>query len=521
MEVERINNDIPAIDMRHITKRFGTFEANSDIDLNVYCGEIHALLGENGAGKSTLMNVLYGLYKPDEGEIYLHGDKITLSSPADAINNKIGMIHQHFMLIPTLTVVENIILMTKTESKLHLNLKNECYRLMKIIQKYGFEIDLMARVADLSVGEQQKVEILKMLYRGAEVLIMDEPTAVLSPNEVEDLFKILREIVDNGCAVIFISHKLWEVMRISDRATILRDGKKITTVNTSECTKEDLANMMVGREITLHYEKPETKVGKPVLQLKNVYADNDHGVSVLKNINLTVNQGEILGVAGVDGNGQQELADIIHGMRKVCSGTIKIAEVDTTNCKPQTAIDSGLAHIPEDRHKRGSILEFSVTENIAMINVDKAPFTHKGIYYPQKAQKVASGLKESFNIKCTSVNAEMSTLSGGNQQKVVLAREIYRNPKMLIAAQPSRGLDIGATESIQQLLIDKRTEGMAILLISSDLDEILAISDRVIVIYEGEIQGEFIPGEKTFMEIGLMMTGSSKEERNITQYDVH
>lgn len=521
MDVDNSMNDVPVIDMRHITKRFGTFEANSDISLDVYCGEIHALLGENGAGKSTLMNVLYGLYKPDEGEIYLHGNKISFSSPADAINNRIGMIHQHFMLIPTLTVVENIILMSKTTSKFHLNLKTECDRLTEIIQKYGFKIDLMASVSDLSVGEQQKVEILKMLYRDAEVLIMDEPTAVLSPNEVEELFIILREIVDDGCAVIFISHKLWEVMRISDRATILRDGKKVTTVNTADCSKEDLANMMVGREITLHYEKPEIEVGEPILQLENVCLNSDDGISVLKNINLTVRQGEILGVAGVDGNGQQELADVIHGMRKVSSGTVKVAGSDTTNCSPQTAIDCGLAHIPEDRHKRGSILEFTVAENIAMINVDKAPFTHKGIYYPQNAQKVAHRLKEEFNIKCNSVNAEMNTLSGGNQQKVILAREIYRNPKLLIAAQPSRGLDIGATESIQQLLIDKRTEGMAILLISSDLDEVLAISDRVIVLYEGEIQGEFIPGEKTFTEIGLMMTGSSSEERNSTRHGVH
>lgn len=503
---------VPAVEMKNITKRFGSFAANENVDLTVNCGEIHALLGENGAGKSTLMNVLYGLYTADEGEIYLNGVKTVLTSPADAIHNKIGMIHQHFMLIPTLTVVENIILATKMPNKLHLDLKDAVKKVKELSEKHGLEIDPWALVGNLSVGEQQRVEILKMLYRGAEILIMDEPTAVLTPNEVEHLFDVLRDIVAKNCAVIFISHKLWEVIGISNRVTVLRDGKKITTVNTKDCTKEDLANMMVGRDVFLQYDRPAPKTKEAVLELHGVSALGDSGLPALKNVDLTVRAGEIVGIAGVDGNGQKELADVIHGMRQVTAGQIKINGSDTTKANPQEVIDAGLSHIPEDRHMRGVVLEFSVAENIALINVDKPPFTKNGVYNPKRAQHVAAKLNEQFNVKSGGVNALMNTLSGGNQQKVVLAREIYRNPKLLIAAQPSRGLDIGATEFIQKLLIEKRTEGMGILLISSDLDEVLAVSDRVVVLYEGQIQGEFIPGEKDFVEIGLMMTGTHNRE---------
>ena len=501
----------PIVEMRGVTKRFGPVVANHQVDLSVAPGEVHALLGENGAGKSTLMNVLYGLYKPDEGEIFLRGERTVLTSPADAIGKRIGMIHQHFMLIPTLTVVENIILASKM-NPLYLNLKQAAQKVKELSQHYGLEIDPWAKVGDLSVGAQQRVEILKMLYRGAEVLIMDEPTAVLTPGEVEHLFKVLRDIVAQGNAIIFISHKLWEVIQISDRVTVLRDGHLVTTVQTADVTKEDLASMMVGREVFLQYDRPAPQPKEAVLEMKGVSACDDQGLPALADIDLCVRQGEIVGVAGVDGNGQKELAEVIHGMRPATRGSMAIAGHDTSHATPQQAIDAGLSHIPEDRHSRGVVLEFSIAENVALINCDKPPFTIHGIYQPQSARRVAAELESQFNIKCASVDTAMSTLSGGNQQKVVLAREIYRQPKFLIAAQPSRGLDIGATEFIQKLLIEKRTEGMGILLISSDLDEVLAVSDRVVVMYEGKITGEFVPGEKTLVDIGLMMTGGADKK---------
>ncbi|MEL7610279.1 MAG: ABC transporter ATP-binding protein [Bacillota bacterium] len=503
---------LPALEMRSITKCFKGVVANDSVDFVLEKGEIHALLGENGAGKSTLMNVLYGLYTPDEGEIYLNGSRLTLHSPADAIAHRIGMIHQHFMLIPTLTVVENIILCSKMPSPFKLDLNLAANRVKELSKLYGLEIDPWAKVSELSVGAQQRVEILKVLYRGAEILIMDEPTAVLTPNEVQDLFKVLRDIVAEGNSIIFISHKLWEVKTISHRVTVLRAGKAVTTVQTQSVTKEDLASLMVGREVFLQYDRPAAQPGDPVLELKDVYAQNDKGLTALGGISLCVRAGEIVGIAGVDGNGQKELAEVIHGMRHVQSGSIVLGGRQTANLRPEQVLDAGLSHIPEDRHSRGVVLDFSVAENIALIHCDRPPFSEKGIYRPKNVRRVAGELCERFNIKCAGVEGHMSTLSGGNQQKVVLAREISRAPRLLIAAQPCRGLDIGATEFIQKLLLQKRTEGTGILLISSDLDEVLAISDRVLALYEGRIMGEFVPGEKTLAEIGLMMAGGGTEK---------
>ncbi len=504
---KNMTNDL-MIEMRGVTKSFPGIIANKDVDFSVKKGEIHALLGENGAGKSTLMNVLYGLYKADEGEVYKQGKKLELQSPADAISKRIGMIHQHFMLIPTLTVVENVALCLKDQNPFNINLNKVADKINELSKLYGLEIDPWAKVSQLSVGAQQRVEILKVLYRGVELLIMDEPTAVLTPNEVTELFKVLRDIVKAGNSVIFISHKLWEVMMISDRVTVLRDGKKIATVNTKDNTKETLASMMVGREIILQYDHPVVEIGSKVLEIKNVTSNDDKGFKALNGISFDISSGEIVGIAGVDGNGQKEIAETIHGMRKVISGNIIFSGHDITNHSPKEIIDIGLGHIPEDRHARGVVLDFSVAENIALIEFEKKPFTQRGIYRPNEVRRVTDDLQEKFDIRCACTDYAIRDLSGGNQQKVVLAREISREPKLLIAAQPSRGLDIGATEYTQKLLIKERTKGMAILLISTDLDEVLAVSDRVLILFEGEIMGEIIPGKATIQEIGLMMAGS-------------
>ena len=506
------NADDLMIEMRGITKSFPGIIANSEVDFSVKKGEIHALLGENGAGKSTLMNVLYGLYSADEGVVFKQGKKLELQSPADAISKKIGMIHQHFMLIPTLTVVENVALCLKDQNPFNINLNKVADRIIELSKLYGLEIDPWAKISQLSVGAQQRVEILKVLYRGVELLIMDEPTAVLTPNEVTELFKVLRDIVKAGNSVIFISHKLWEVMMISDRVTVLRDGKKIATVNTKDNTKETLASMMVGREVILQYEHPVMEIGEKVLEMKNVTCNDDKGLQALNGISFTIRSGEIVGIAGVDGNGQKEIAETIHGIKKVTGGNIIFNGHDITNHSPKEIIDYGLGHIPEDRHARGVVLDFSVAENIALIDFEKKPFTQKGIYRPKEVKRVTDELQEKFDIRCACTDYAIRDLSGGNQQKVVLAREISREPKLLIAAQPSRGLDIGATEYTQKLLIKERTKGMAILLISTDLDEVLAVSDRVLILFEGEIMGEIIPGKATIQEIGLMMAGSKMNQ---------
>lgn len=505
------NNDL-MLEMKNVTKSFPGIIANQNVDFSVKKGEIHALLGENGAGKSTLMNVLYGLYSPDGGEVYKQGERLTLQSPADAISQKIGMIHQHFMLIPTLTVVENVALCLKGQNPFNINLNKVAKKILELSKLYGLEIDPWAKVSQLSVGAQQRVEILKVLYRGVELLIMDEPTAVLTPNEVTELFKVLKDIVKAGNSVIFISHKLWEVMMISNRVTVLRDGKKIATIETKDVTKEKLAAMMVGREIILQYDHPQNTLGSKVIEMENVSCLDDKGFKALNNISFSVSGGEIVGIAGVDGNGQKEIAETIHGLRKVTEGKIIFNQVDITHKNPKEIINLGLGHIPENRHETGVILDFSVAENIVLIDFQKKPFTSKGIYRPKEVRKATNELKKEFDIRCASIENPIRDLSGGNQQKVVLAREISRQPNFLIAAQPSRGLDIGATEYTQKLLIAERTKGMAVLLISTDLDEVLAVSDRVLIIFEGEIMGEVIPGQASIEEIGLMMAGSKQNE---------
>lgn len=504
------------VEMRNITKRFPGVTASDNVNFELRKGEIHTLLGENGAGKSTLMNILYGMYAPDSGEIYLKGKKVSFTSPADAIANRIGMIHQHFMLIPPLTVVENVALGLKDQNPLKLDLKKVEQEILGLSKQFGLDIDPWAKVWQLSVGAQQRVEILKALYRGAEVLIMDEPTAVLTPQEVEELFVVLNDLAKQGTGIVFISHKLWEVMRISNRITILRDGKLIDTVNTADITKNQLAAMMVGREVILQYDHPPVNIGKCVLELKNVCAKNDKDLPALTNVSFTVHEGEVVGIAGVDGNGQKELAEVIHGLRQVSSGQIFLDDIEVTNKKPKEILDQGLGHIPEDRHKTGLVLDFSIAENMVLENFDREPFTQKGFYNPDMVKDFSWQMVEEFDVRCPGVDTLARSLSGGNQQKIVLAREISRSPKLLIAAQPSRGLDIGATEFVQKRLIEERTNGKAVLLISTDLDEVLAVSDRVLVIYEGQIMGEIIPGKATLEEIGLMMAGTRQVKEGVT-----
>lgn len=496
------------LECQGVTKRFPGIIANYKVDLELRRGEIHALLGENGAGKTTLVNCIYGLYLADEGVILMNGKPLNLKSPADAIDHHIGMVHQHFMLIPTLSVVENVALCLKDQDPLRIDLGKVGKKIKELSSRYGLEIDPKAKVAELSVGAQQRVEILKVLYRDAQILIMDEPTAVLTPTEVEGLFRVLRDIVDQGNSIIFISHKLWEVMRITDRVTVLRDGEKVATVNTKDMSKDKLAEMMVGREVFLQYDHPEVALGRVVLKMQNVTCQDHNKIKTLNDVSLQVRAGEIVSIAGVDGNGQKELADVIHGLQDVEAGHIFFEDIDITDLDPLERIKLGLGHIPEDRLSTGIVPGFSVAENIVLIEFEDEPFTRKGIYRPAAVDQHTLELQESYDIRMSSINLPIESLSGGNQQKVVLAREISRKPKLLIAAQPSRGLDIGATEFIQKKLIEERSNGSAVLLISTDLDEVLAVSDRILVIYEGEIMGEAIPGEVSIAEIGLMMAGT-------------
>ncbi|MEW6308262.1 MAG: ABC transporter ATP-binding protein [Bacillota bacterium] len=502
---------VPAVELRGISKAFPGVVANAGIDFTVLKGEIHTLLGENGAGKSTLMNILYGLYSPDAGDILIDGRRVELKSPSDAIANRIGMIHQHFMLVPPLTVCENVALGMKDQSPVNLNLMRVERGIRELSAKYGLNVDPRAKVWQLSVGAQQRVEIIKALYRGADVLIMDEPTAVLTPQEVEELFVVLKELARQGCAIIFISHKLWEVLRISDRITVLRNGRKVSTVATADATKDALARMMVGREVLLQYDRPPAAPNRVILDIRDLEAADDKGLPALRGLSLQVRAGEVVGLAGVDGNGQRELAETIVGLRRSTAGRISLEGKDVTGLRPRDFVRLGVAHIPEDRHRTGLILDFCVADNMVLNTFDSPPFTARGFIRPEQIRAFAERLVAEFDVRCPSVATESRNLSGGNQQKVVLAREIVRRPRLLIAAQPTRGLDVGATEYVQKRLIAAREAGGAVLLISTDLDEILAVSDRVVVIYEGRVMGEFVPGEADFAEIGLMMAGSPRE----------
>jgi simple sugar transport system ATP-binding protein len=500
--------------MKNVSKRFGDVRANRGICFDVERGEVHTLLGENGAGKTTLMNILYGLHTPDEGEIYLNGRPVKIVSPHKAIELRIGMIHQHFMLIPNLSVAENIILGLPSRRGPLLMRKEAEEGIREISRKYALHVDPKALIGNLPVGAQQRVEILKALYRKIDLLILDEPTSVLTPLEVESLFNIIRKLTNDGLAVIFISHKLNEVMKISHRITVLKQGYLVGTKMTAETNANDLASMMVGRLMSLGVERPPARTGKELLQIRNVSVENrESNKPILKNVSLEVREGEVLGIAGVDGNGQNELAEIIAGLRPARQGRILIDGVDVTHSSPRQRINMKLAYIPSDRRRVGSILDLSVAENLILKTFKNAPFCVHG--YLLNRQVMISKSKEMiriFDIKAEQPTTKVSMLSGGNQQKVVLAREMTGEPLVLLAAQPTRGLDVGATKYVHQCILDHRDKGGATLLISTELDEILALSDRIAIIYEGEIMGILSGGEHANLEeISLMMAGAKRQ----------
>ncbi|MFP4456571.1 MAG: ABC transporter ATP-binding protein [Clostridia bacterium] len=501
-----------AIEMKNITKIFPGVVANDDISFELLQGEIHALLGENGAGKSTLMNVLYGLYEPEKGEIFVNGKKVNIANPNIAIKYGIGMVHQHFMLVEKFTVLENIILGAEIGKKGMLDRKKAREEVMTLSKEYGLDIDPDATVRSISVGMQQRVEILKALFRGAEILILDEPTAVLTPQEIEDLIKIMSNLTKMNKSIIFITHKLKEVKSACDRVTVIRRGKKIGTVETADSSIEDLAEMMVGRKVLLDVKKEKANPGDICLEVKNLHVKNNRELTAIKNLSFNVRYGEILGVAGIEGNGQTELIEALSGLRKSESGDIKLENHSIVDNSIRERFNKGLAHIPEDRQKHGLVLDFTVAENVVLQNFFKKPFS-KGMFINyEEINEYAKRLVETYDIRTPSVNALAKNLSGGNQQKVILAREFEREPKLILAAQPTRGLDIGAIEFIHRRLIEQRDAGNAVLLISLELNEILSLSDRIIIIYEGEIVGELTMEEATENKIGILMAGGELNE---------
>jgi len=500
-------SDGPILELRSITKRFPGVVANDAIDFDLLPGEVHALLGENGAGKSTLMNIVYGLYKPDEGEILIRGRPVTLGSAREAIMHGIGMVHQHFMLIPVMTVAENIVLASEpTHGGVLLDYPASVERVRELSERFGLAVDPEARVENIGVGQEQRVEILKALYRGAEILILDEPTAVLTPQEATELFEIIRGLQAQGKSLIFISHKLKEVVEIADRITVLRRGRKVETITREGATETGLARMMVGREVLLRVEKKPAAPGQPLLEVHDLSVVDDRGLGAVRGVSFDVRAGEIVGLAGVDGNGQTELIDALAGLRRPSGGEIRLRGQDVTRASARRVLDLGVGHIPEDRQRRGLVLEFSLAENLALHNYDEEPNSRLGWLFPRRLISRARNLLREYDVRGGGPHTRASALSGGNQQKVVIAREVGGDPDVLIAAQPTRGLDVGAIEYVHRRLVEVRDEEKAVLLVSLELDEIRALSDRILVIYEGRIVGEYDP-DVAEEELGIAMTG--------------
>jgi len=505
-------DDIPVLELRGITKRFPGIVANDHVDFDLRDGEVHALLGENGAGKSTLMNILYGLYKPDEGEVFLNGKRADIDSPHAAIAAGIGMVHQHFMLIPVMTVAENIVLAAEPTKGPLLDTNAAEAKVRELAERFKFHIDPHARVEDITVGQQQRVEILKALYRNADILILDEPTAVLTPQEAVELFEILKELVAGGMSVIFISHKLNEVLDIADRITVLRRGKKVDTIDREGATEASLARMMVGRDVLLTVDKRAAATGDSLLRVDDLHVIDDRGLEAVRGVSFDVRAGEIVAIAGVDGNGQTELIDALTGLRHPSQGRIVVAGRELTRASAHEFLQEGVGHIPEDRHRRGLVLEFSLAENLVLHDYAKAPFAKRGFLNPGRVVDSARTLLKEFDVRGGGPATPASALSGGNQQKVVIAREVARDPRVLIAAQPTRGLDVGAIEFVHRRLVEQRDEGKAVLLVSLELEEVLSLADRILVIYEGSIAGEFGP-DASEEELGIAMTGGKVAAR--------
>ena len=501
------------ISMKDIVKKFGDFVANDHINLTVHKGEVHAILGENGAGKSTLMNVLCGLYKPTSGQIFINGKEVQFSSPKNAIDMGIGMVHQHFMLIQPFTVTDNIILGVEPTKGLVVDKKTAREKVMELSERYAMKVDPDARIEDISVGMQQRVEILKVLYRGADTLILDEPTASLTPQEIEGLMEIISNLTADGKSVILITHKLKEITACSDYCTIIRQGKYIDTVKVDGINENELAAMMVGREVNFRVEKKEQEPGEVVLDVKNLHAKDYRDVEIVKGLNLQVRRGEIVGLAGVDGNGQTELVEVLTGLRKGESGEVKVLGKDLFNKSPHDTFEGGISSIPADRQKHGLILEFSNEDNLILQHFEEEPFSKNGILNRKAIREHATELIEKFDIRPRGCEeAPSGTLSGGNQQKVIIAREVTNDKDLLIAVNPTRGLDVGAIEFVHKYLVEQRNKNRAVLLVSFELDEIMSLSDRIEVIFDGQITGS-VPGKDADeKELGFMMAGGKKHE---------
>lgn len=509
--VSHMDENTVVISMKEIVKKFGDFTANDHIDLTVHKGEVHAILGENGAGKSTLMNVLCGLYKPTSGQIFMNGKEISFSSPKDAIDAGIGMVHQHFMLIQPFTVTENIILGVEPVKGIVVDKKTAREKVLELSERYNMKIDPDAKIEDISVGMQQRVEILKVLYRGADVLILDEPTASLTPQEIEGLMEIIENLTADGKSIILITHKLKEITASSDNCTIIRQGKYIDTVKVSEVNENDLAAMMVGRDVNFQVEKQEQEPGELVLEVKNIHAKDYRGVEILNGLNLSVRRGEIVGLAGVDGNGQTELVEILTGLRKAESGEVKVLGKDVFNAAPRQTFESGISSIPADRQKHGLILEFSNEDNMILQHFEEEPYSRKGVLNRKAIQEHATELMEKFDVRPRGTEgAPSGNLSGGNQQKVIIAREVTNDKDLLIAVNPTRGLDVGAIEFVHKYLVEQRNKNRAVLLVSFELDEIMGLSDRIEVIFDGQITGS-VPGKDADeKELGYLMAGGKQ-----------
>lgn len=507
--MDKYLNESPVVSLKNIHKSFGDKKVLKGVDFDLHKCEVHALLGENGAGKTTLMNILYGMFPQTEGNIYIKGKEIINNSPKKAISMGIGMVHQHFMLIEPFTVTENIILGYEGKNSFIDRAKAK-KEVVKLSQEYGLIIDPDSKVADISVGQQQRVEILKALYHGADILIFDEPTAVLTPQEINEFIEIVEKLTELGKSVIIITHKLKEIKAMADTCTIIRRGEYIDKVNVKDVSEADLAEKMVGRDVSFNVKKEKIDLGEEIFKIEDLWVKDNRKVDKVKGLNLSIRKGEILGIAGVDGNGQTELIDAISGMRKAQKGKVLLKGEDITNKAPRDIIDLGMNQIPEDRQKRGLVLEYPIKDNLILENIDK-DFSKNGILDFKKIEENANNLIDKFDIRPNDINEKAGSLSGGNQQKVIIAREITNDPDLLIAAQPTRGLDVGAIEFIHQYLVELRNQGKAVLLISFQLDEVMDLSDRICVIYDGQIVGELDPKETDEYEVGRLMAGGDHE----------
>lgn len=500
-----------AIEMRHIVKKFGDFKANDDINLTLQQGEILALLGENGAGKSTLMRILSGLLEPNSGEIFVKGRKVEINSPTKAKELGIGMVHQHFMLMESFTVLENIILGHEPTNGIVLNLKKAREQILTLSQKYGLAIDPDAKISNITVAQQQRVEILKVLYRGADILIFDEPTAVLTPQEITEFIQIIKNLAQEGKSIILITHKLSEIKAVADQVTIIRRGRDVGTFDVDKVDDNQLAELMVGHHVNMKLTKKPVELGKEILKVRDLKVKNSHNTLAVNDLSLTIRGGEILGLAGIDGNGQDELVEAITGLRHVISGHVFINQKNMTNKKVRQITEAGVAHIPADRQKYGLILNMPLADNLVLQTYYQKPYSKHGIINQQAIYDHAETLIKKYDIRTISAALPASDLSGGNQQKAIIARELDRNSDLIIAFQPTRGLDVGAIEYIHKQLLAERDTGKAILLVSYELDEIMQLSDRIAVLHNGQISGEVKPEDTNDTELGLLMTGTKKE----------